>query len=201
MKTTMTLVALAIGLTPLVNAQDSVTQERERRAQQVNLFYQQAEQAYQDGDIEAAREALKNVFRLSPNHAQSYALKLKLEQSGNQFKIQARKKSFSRVMLKQIDFRDLELGLALETLNKLIMKETNDKVTPNFVIQDPSGTLKNKKVTLEVRNFPASEAIKFLMEATNATATYDEYSITVRPRGSAKSESTPVKQEKDEFDQ
>ncbi|GAA5496437.1 hypothetical protein Rhal01_02621 [Rubritalea halochordaticola] len=185
MKRSMTLLMIALAVCPMAQGQDKVTQERQRRAQQVNAFYNQAYQAYLDGDIAEAKLALKNVFKLNPNHAQSYALKLKLERGGNDIAAQNRKRALTKVIIPRIDFNNLELSLALEQLNALIMKETNNKFTPNFVIHDKSKTLKDKKVTLDVRNFPASEAIRFLTELTNSSVTYEQYSITFRPRGGA----------------
>lgn len=192
MKKPILTTIIGIALCISASAQNTIKQ-REDRAQKVNAYYQQASQAYKDGDITSASEALKNALALNPRHAQSYALSLQLKKQGSTFKAKARERQLAQIKLKHIDVEDMELGEALEILSKLIEKETKDKYIPNFVIQDSSGILKTKKVKLNLKGIPASIALEYLLEQTGAISRFDDYAINIRSRRPLKSEDGPKK--------
>ena len=184
MKLSMTpvVMVLALSCSTLV-AQDSISKARHSQAQKVEAFYKQAEQAYQDGDIEGAKSALRNVFAINRNHGPSYALALKLKGSGNDFKMKARQRQLAAVILPVVDFDAMPLSYALKTLSKLVEETSKDKVIPNFVIHDKSNTLKDKIVTLNLKQVPANVVLDYLMNLSNATAKFGQYAITIKPRG------------------
>ncbi len=188
---TPVVMVLALSCSTLI-AQDSISKARQSQAQKVETFYNQAEQAYQDGDLAGAKSALRNVFAIDRNHGPSYALALKLKGSGNNFKIKARQKQLAAVILPEVDFEGMPLSYALKTLSKLVENTSKDKVIPNFVIHDKSNTLKDKPVTLKMKQVPANVVLDYLMNLSNATAKFGQYAITIKPRGTRSAPAKPV---------
>jgi len=185
---------LALSCSTLI-AQDSISKARQSQSQKVEAFYKQAEQAYKDGDLEGSKSALRNVFAIDRNHGPSYALALKLKGSGNEFKIKARQKQLAAVILPIVDFDGMPLGDALRSFSKLVEETSKDKVIPNFVIHDSSNTLKDKPVTLNMKQVPANVVLDYLMNLSNATAKFDQYAITIKPRASRTAPIKPVAKE------
>ena len=64
----------------------------------------------------------------------------------------------------------------------MILKETKDQLSPNFIIQDPQNKLANAKITLNLKNLPASAVIKYLLTQANARARYDEHAVVIEPK-------------------
>ena len=188
---TPVVMVLALSCSTLV-AQDSISKARQSQAQKVETFYKQAEQAYRDGDLAGTKSALRNVFAIDRNHGPSYALALKLKGSGNNFKIKARERQLAAVILPIVDIDAIPLADALRILSTLIEETSKDKVIPNFVIHDKSNTLKDKPVTLNMKQVPANVVLEYLMNLSNATAKFDQYAITIKPRGTRAAPAKPV---------
>lgn len=163
-------------------SQDAISKSRQSQSQQIAQYYKQAEKAYSDGDLAGTKSALRNVFAIDRNHGPSYALALKLKGSGSDFKIKARQRQLAAVIIPQVEFDQMPLGDALRNLSTLVEETSKDKVIPNFVIQDASNTLKTVPVTLNMKQVPATVILEYLMNLSNATAKFDQYAITIKPR-------------------
>lgn len=193
MKLPMTpvVMVLALSCSTLV-AQDSISKARQSQNQKVEAFYKQAEQAYKDGDVKGAKSALRNVFAIDRSHGPAYALALKLKGNGNDFKIKARQRQLAAVILPIVDFGEMPLSDALRFFSKLVEETSKDKVIPNFVIHDKNNTLKDIPVTLKMKNVPANVVLEYLMNLSNATAKFDQYAISIKPRGTRKTPTKPI---------
>lgn len=186
---------LALSCSTLI-AQDSISKARQAQVLKAEAFYKQAEQAYIDGDLQGSKSALRNVFAIDRNHGPAYALSLKLKGSGNTFKIKARQRQLAAVILPMVDFDAMPLSDALRTFSKLVEETSKDKVIPNFVIHDSSNTLKDKPVTLNMKQVPANVVLEYLMNLSNSTAKFDQYAIAIKPRSSRKAPAeTAVKED------
>ena len=183
MKNTITSFVVVLALSQMSSAQESVKQSRQTQSQKVENYYKQAERAYQAGDMAGTKTALRGALTINPNHGPSYALALKLKKSGGSFKVKARERELAAVILPVVDFQDEPLSEALQILSELVEKTSEKKVYPNFVIQDRSGVLKDKEVTLNMKNVPAKVVLDYLMNIAGATAKFDQYAITIKPRG------------------
>ena len=71
---------------------------------------------------------------------------------------------------------------ALEAFSLLIEKQSNNEVTPNFVIEDPKGLLGATKISINLKNMPAQAVMKYLLDQSGAKARYDEHAVVVSPR-------------------
>lgn len=183
MKQTIPTIGLVVALLSPLGAQDAVTKSRQQRTTQVDTYYKQAEAAYRKGDLKTAKTAVRNALAINRNHGPSYALNIQLNKksTNKSFQVRAREKTFASVIVPIIDFKDLPLEDALSTLSMQVEKQSKDKVIPNFVIQDPSGALKSKSVTLNMRQVPANVVLNYLMNLTGANAKFDQHAVVIRP--------------------
>lgn len=187
------LSSVLIFTTSALTAQETI-EERQERAQQVEQFYNMAVQAYEDGDITAAREALNSALTLNRSHAHSIALARQMKAQGNQTVLDRRKRLFSGVMIPIIDLSDATFKDAINVLSKSVETQSEGKVIPNFIIQDRGDTLDNVKITLTLKNVPAGNVLDHLLKSAGASVTFGEYTTVIRPRGNV-TESKPVKEE------
>ena len=65
-------------------------------------------------------------------------------------------------------------------------KQTDNKFSPNFVVQDPNNVLEARKFTLKLGNLPASVVLQYCLDSSRATARYDQHAIVIRPLGGGK---------------
>ena len=177
----------------VVTAQDTI-EERNQKAQQVELFYQMAEKAYSSGDIRAAKEALRSALDINRKHGRSLALLSRMRTGGTESTLVAlRKRQFDSVVLPLIDLEKVTLREALRTLSDAVIAQSKDKIIPNFVVQDRNGVFDKTDISLKLRNIPAGEVLNHLLSDTSATAKFEKYSTVIRPRNpGVKKSSTTV---------
>ncbi len=134
------------------------------------------------GDYEGARTAYLKALQANPQHANCrYRLK-QLELNKQSIAAKGREGQFNTVMIPAVQFDGATLQEAFTALNTMILKESKDKLSPNFVIQDPHNKLANTKISLNLKNLPASAVIKYLLTQGNAKARYDEHAVVIEPR-------------------
>lgn len=168
-------------MSSVLSAQDTI-EERNQRAKQVELFYNMAVKAYEDGDTAAARESLRSALSLNGRHAHSIALARKMQTSGNQTLLARRKRIFSNVMIPLIDLQEASFKDAVKILAKNVETESKGKVIPNFVIQDKTNILDDVKITVKLRNVPAGDVLEHFLRSSRASASFGKYTTIIRPR-------------------
>ena len=166
-----------------VMAQDTIV-ERQKKAQHLQAMYNMAERAYKDGDIDAARQTLRALLAEKPSYAKGIALQRQIRLNGGQMVLAKKKRIFNAVMIKEVDFKDLTLAQAIRLLGAKVETASGDKLTPNFVIQDPKRYLGNESITLKLKNVPAGTVLENLLQKTACTASFTTYTINIKPRAS-----------------
>ncbi|MFT5906386.1 MAG: hypothetical protein ACI9E1_001994 [Cryomorphaceae bacterium] len=170
--------------TGTLTAQQTI-EERQQRAQQVDLFYNMAVRAYEDGDAKAAREALRSALALNRSHAHSIALARRMQTGGNQNVLAKRKRIFSSVMVPLIDLNEASVKDAISILAKNVETQSKGKVIPNFIIQDRGKQFDEVKITIKLKNVPAGDVLDHLLRSSGASASFGKYTTIIRPRGNA----------------
>lgn len=151
-------------------------------AQQAEAFYRQGQAAEKAGDPTAAKNAYAAALKAYPNHANArYALG-QVKINSNVIAAKGRAAKFGAVVVPEIRFDEATLLESLEALRMIVEKESKDEVTPNFVIQDPKGQLAEAKISLVLKNLPASGVLQYLLDQSNAKARYDAHAIVIEPR-------------------
>lgn len=175
-----------------LSAQETI-QERQQRAKKVELFYNMAEEAYENGEYDAAREALRSALALNRQHAHSIALTRKMQASGGRNVVAIRKRNFDNVIVPTVDYDAISFQDAITILAETVEKQSNGKVIPNFVINDREGILKNAEITLKLKSVPAGNVLEHLLKSAGASARFGKYTTTIRPRNSSQGNSSTPK--------
>ncbi|WP_035610329.1 hypothetical protein [Haloferula sp. BvORR071] len=168
------------------------------RADIVSDTYKQGVAALNDGNVEAAKISFNEVLRLQPGHANAqYQLK-QLSLNQDSYAAVAREKELGRQVMPEINFDNVDADQAVLALGVMVEKKSGGKFAPNIMIQDPSKLLEQRRVTLLVKNMPASAALKMIAEQANAIVRYEKHAIVVTPRGGDAKKSEPVTSEKED---
>ena len=155
--------------------------EFKERAKKIGSLYKTGILAVEDGEIEAARAAFKEILTLDPNHGHARYQLGQLKQNFERVKMARRKALFKSTKLAKVDFHELTLKEALEALNYMSLEVTEKEFSPNFVVQDPKGVLKNVQINLTLNKVPLSAALKYTLEQAGAVARYDSHATIIRP--------------------
>ena len=163
-------------------AQDTIA-ERNEKLKQVENFFKIAEKAYEQGDLKAATEAIRSTLEMNPKHGRAIALYREIKSGGgNRALVALRKRTFNKVIVPLVDFQVMDVRGALKILSDAVLKESNEKEIPNFVIQDRHKYFDKVQIDLQLRNVPAGEVLNHILSAANATANFGKYSTVIRPR-------------------
>jgi hypothetical protein len=142
------------------------------------------------GDIAAAKRSFELARKMDPknpvvvgNLKQIALLEAKSGAPSTQ------EKQLSQIMIPQIQFNEASLSSALDFMKKKIGELSGGKLAVNFVVQP--GVDQNARVTVNLTDIPASEALRYVGELANAKFEYQKYAILVRPAGGAAPGPTP----------
>lgn len=168
-----------------VIAQGSVEQRR-KEVQKAELYYNSAEKAYLDGDINAANKFISAALAIDRGHGRTIALSKKIKAGGgDRAVLLLRKRTVRNVLVPVIDIEDLSLREALKVLSNAIEAESDDKITPNFVIQDRHKLMENVKLTMKLKNMPAGNVLDHILSEANGYASYGKYSTEIRSKSTS----------------
>ena len=174
MKSIHLFAALAISISPAL-------------ADKADEAYRKGMSAIAAGDVSAARSAFQQALKLRPNHAYARFQLGQLDQDNGQIAARKRASELASVRLPNVEFKDVPLSDALIALTQLVEDASaqqfgKDKsLTPNFNIQDPSGKLSQKEVTIQLKNVPAKAALDYLLQQAGAKVRYDEFATVITP--------------------
>jgi len=176
----MTPITLAAALAAL-SAVGAVAQEASP-AQQSAALYKQGMAAEQAGDAAGARQAYEQALKLNPRNANARYRLGQVRTHHAKSAAKGRESKFSSVVIPEFKVDDATLGEALGALSQLTGQASKEAVVPNFIVQDSSGELAARKVTLVMKSAPAGGVLRYLLEMAGAKARFDEHAIVVLPR-------------------
>lgn len=177
---------LQIMVVALLSCAQCAVGAEETRAQKIKTLYTQGLQAVKQGDVETARTCFKQVLRLNKQHVNARFQLKQLELNAPRLQARRRQLQLKAVTIPNVDFDGVTLSEALDTLAKLVEKQTNKKFSPNFVINDPNEVLDDRKFSLKLGALPASAVLDLALQNARATARYDQHAILIRPLGGKK---------------
>ena len=169
-------------LVPLAIAAASMTQlSAQTAAQRAEALYRQGQAAEQAGDPAAARKAYTEALQVNPNHANARYSLGQLKLTSATIAAKGREAKFGAVMVPEFKLDQATLKESLDALQIIVEKQSNEEVTPNFIVQDPKNALADAKITLVLKNTPAKGVLQYLLEQAGAKARYDEHAIVILP--------------------
>jgi tetratricopeptide (TPR) repeat protein len=150
-------------------------------AQLAEAYYAKGIAAEKAGDVDGARLAYTKALQANPRHANSRFRLNQLKIDGGAIAAKGREAKFNKVIIPVIQFEDATLQESIDALSAFITKESKGELAANFLIQDPQKKLAAAKITLNLKNLPASAVIKYILTQANAKARYDEHAVVIEP--------------------
>jgi len=176
MKTLKALMAIGLSLTT-----SSFADDLKEKAHKIQSLYNSGLVAMQQGKEAEARSAFTDVLKLQPGHGHARYQLTQLTANVAKVNLRKREALFATTILKEINFNKATLAETLEALDLFAAEATEKKFTPNFVVQDPTGKLDEKTITLKMTNVPLSGILKYVTELTGTTIRYDAHATVFRP--------------------
>jgi tetratricopeptide (TPR) repeat protein len=151
-------------------------------AQQADAFYQKGLAAEKAGDPVAAKGFYTQALKADPKNPNAIYSLGQLKLNSASIAAKGREAKFGAVMIPAFQTDEASLKESLEALSVIVEKQSNNEVTPNFVVDDPKGVLADKKITLNLKNMPAQAVMKYLLDQTGAKVRYDEHAVVIMAR-------------------
>lgn len=145
-------------------------------------FYRQGLAAEKAGDPDAARSAYEEAIRLQPGHANARYRLGELRVHAPAIAARGREAKFGAVVVPEFRVEEASLKECLDALEMIVSKQSKDEVTPNFIVQDAKDQLSSARISLSLKNIPASGVLRYLLEQSGAKARYDEHAIVIAPK-------------------
>jgi tetratricopeptide (TPR) repeat protein len=173
MKTSLVFAALAIS------GQIALAQTAAEKAEE---YYRKGLAAEKAGDPTTASAAYHAALRLLPGHvnARYRAGQVKIE--AGSMRASATEAKIGGVKIPVYRIEEASVSEAIAALGMAIEKASNEKVTPNFIIQDPKGKLADTRITMQLKNVPAKAILDYIHSQANTQARFDEHAVVIIAR-------------------
>ncbi|MCU0749299.1 MAG: tetratricopeptide repeat protein [Akkermansiaceae bacterium] len=179
----ITTLAIAAALLSPAFGQATVNNTALTPGQRAEALYRQGLAAQKAGDPVAAQKAFSEALKANPNHAHARYNLGQVKINAPAIAARGREAKFGAVMIPEFRMDDASLTEALEALRIMIERESKEKITPNFVIQDPKNQLGSAKIALNLKNMPSRAVMQYILDMGGAKARHDEFAIVITPRG------------------
>lgn len=163
MKRVLALLLLAIS--PLVAQQEEMQAEAVR--------------AFQAGDFTTAKSLFQSLLEIDPKNpaARNYLRAIALREGGGP----GLEASLKNINIPAVDFRDVTVREAVAFVAQKVQEISGGKQSVNVVWMVPPDMTEGTRVTLSLRNLPASEVLRYIGDASNLRFTYDARALKIRP--------------------
>lgn len=152
------------------------------KAQKADAYYRKGLAAENAGQPEVAFAAYQAATQLNAGHTDARFRMGEVKRNASKIKANAAEAKIGAIVIPVYQIEDLPLQEALEVLAAAIEKNSKEKTITNFVVDDPTKKLKDSKISLNIKNVPASAILKYIQDQTGTKIRYDEYAIVVAAR-------------------
>jgi hypothetical protein len=143
--------------------------------------YQQGLDAVKAGNPEEAKMFFAKALKENPNNAHARVQLDEVTKNSASIAAKGREAKFGKVMLDKVALDKASLEESLELLSTMVTKKTNNEIAPNFILEDPKGSLADRKITLQVTGLPAKAVLQYILDQAGAKARFDEHAIVIQP--------------------
>ncbi len=187
---------MIVALTLCVSA---VAQADDNAAKRASSLYQQGIIAMNEGKYDIAKMSFQEVLRINPKHLPARKQLLFISSNRNALDIKDRKNTLRKVLIPKVNLDKATVRESLDMLAIQVERESNKKVLPNFIVQDPTGAFKNSRVTLRLNRIPAETLLRYIVDQAGGHIRYDNHAIVVTPRIRVTSKPAPKVEEEPDF--
>ncbi len=163
---------------------DPLQKERAQLAQQIHTAYNKGINI-RAFDPDKALLHFKNVLKLDPQHSKAQYqvnyIRTNRDKILKEKQTRALTNTFKQMRFEVIDLSGETLADSLEIMYSLMERDYGEAHGVNFVLKDPQSKIKNKQITLNLKNLPASVVLNYIVEQAGANYKIGEYAIEIFP--------------------
>jgi hypothetical protein len=148
-------------------------------AAQQSEMQAEAVRAFQAGDYATAKSLFESLLSLEPKNfaARNYLRAIaQREKSGASLEGALRK-----ILIPTVDFRDATVREAVAFVSQKVRELSGGKQSVNVVWMVSPEQTASARVTLSLRNVPASEVLRYIGESSNLQFSYDALAVKIKP--------------------
>jgi len=145
-------------------------------------LYNRGVLAMNRGDVVNAEKDLRAVLQAQPQHPHArYALN-QLLLNRSKFAARDRENKMKQTIIAKVEYSDASVAECMESLTIQVKAATEQKFSPNFILKDPMGRLKDKTITLQLANIPASQVLQYIATTAQCKIVYEEHAIVIEAK-------------------
>ena len=186
MKKRTTTMIVALTLCVCASAPITANAETDARAERARSFYKIGLIAVDEGNFNLAKQSFREVLKLYPTHPQARRQLIHITTNRNTLEIGRRKATLKKVIIPQVNLEKETLQEALQMLTSQVERESQKKIRPNFIIQDPTGGFNGRSITLRLNRVPAETLLRYIVDQARGNIRYDNHAIVITPRHKGK---------------
>ncbi len=151
----------------------------------IQTLYSEGVKLYEENRYAEAAEKFEAILTRSPGslYARSYLGKCKAGIAHGGGTKNVLKSQLEKIKIPQIAFADAPIGDVMDYLSQRTTELSNDKVALNFIYKGTPEQRKNTLITLNLKNVPMTEAIRYIGQLTRTTFKYEEHAVIADPNG------------------
>ncbi len=163
---------------------DELQNERKQHSEKIQQAYNKGI-ALKAFDPDQAALHFKEVLQLQPRHSKAqYELnyirthrdKILKEKQSRQVAA-----SFKKMRFAVVDFSQEPLVDVIDTLYAYMDRDYGVDHGVNLILKDPQGKIRQKLVTLRLKNIPAPALLDYIVQQAGASYKYGQYAIEIFP--------------------
>lgn len=173
---------LAFAALALLIASPAIAQQGNART-----LFDEGVKLFEEKRYDEAILKFQQVQRLAPNfvYARSYearALAAKRQGAGPDNRLEG---ELAKVIVPTIEFREAPLGDILDFFALRAEELSGGQLRPNFIYKGTTEQRQNTLVTLNLRNVPMTEAIRYVGTLSRTRFTYETHAVVAEPMDGA----------------
>ena len=145
--------------------------------------YNKGLQLYKAQNYEEALKMFEAVQRAKPSdpYARSYISKCKTAIAQNLGSKNNLEANLAKIVVPQINFKDAPIGDVLDYLTSRAHELSGGKIVANFIYKGTAEQRQQTLISLNLRNVPMTEAIKYVGQLSRTRFLYEEHAIIADP--------------------
>jgi tetratricopeptide (TPR) repeat protein len=151
-------------------------------AQQAEEYYLKGQAAEKAGDPTTAIAAYNAALELFPGHVKARFNLGQVKINAVAIKSAGIEAKIGAVMIPDYKLDGDTVQDAIQALALGIEKATEEKIAPNFIIEDPKGKLSDVRISLQLKNVPVKAILDYIHAQASTRARYDEHAVVIMPR-------------------
>ena len=151
-------------------------------AEKADIYFRKGLAAEKAGDPATASAAYNAALQVFPRHVNARYRAGQVRIEADAIRSSATAAKIGGVYIPVYRIEKASVSEAIAALGIAIEKASDEKITPNFIIQDPKGKLADTEISMQLKNVPAKAILDYIHSQANTQARFDEHAVVIIAR-------------------